>query len=108
MGFIPGDITMERDIQGALEEHRIWGTREYFYPVKSVLIKANWMRAYWGIEPLPTHFLPRLSDCTFHARVAVAQARGLSVFNGPPTGDIVKRRSGGRNQRPWSFDPDED
>lgn len=107
MGFIPGDLTLERDVQASLEEHRIYGTLEYFYPVKPVLAKANWMRAYWGIEPLPTHYLPRLADCTFHARVMTAQARGLSVFQGPATGDYVARKSGGRNQRPWSFDPDD-
>jgi len=80
MGFRPGDLTMERDIQASLEEHKIFGTREYFYPRKPVLVKANWMREYWGVDPLPTHYLPRMSECTFHRRVAEAQARGMSVF----------------------------
>jgi hypothetical protein len=80
MGFCPGDLQLERDIQAAVEDHRIYGTREYFYPRKPVLAKANWMRAYWDIEPLPTHYLPRLSECTFHGRVLEAEAHGRSVF----------------------------
>jgi hypothetical protein len=81
MGFIPGDLALERDVQASIEEHRIPGTLEYFYPLKPVLAKANWMRAYWGIEPLPTHYLPRLSECTFHRRVMERRARGESVFD---------------------------
>lgn len=81
MGFIPGDLDLERSIQYALAEHRIPGTREYFYPLKPVLAKANWMRAYWGIEPLPTHYLPRMSRLKFHRRVIDAEAHGTSVFD---------------------------
>jgi hypothetical protein len=81
MGFIPGDIRLERDIQASVAEHLIPGTREYFYPMKPLLQKANWMRDYWGIEPLPGAYLPRLAECTFHRRVMEARSRGTSVFS---------------------------
>ncbi len=80
MGFIPGDLKLERDVQASVAEYLIPGTREYYYPVKPLLQKANWMRAYWGIEPLPTHYLPRLARCTFHTAVITAESRGTSVF----------------------------
>jgi hypothetical protein len=81
MGFRPGDLDMERGIQATLYEYLIPGAREYFYPVKPALAKANWMRSYWGIEPLPNRYLPRLSECTFHGRIAGAQGTGASVFS---------------------------
>lgn len=80
MGFIPGDLVMERDIQASAAEWLIPGTREYFYPTKLLLQKANWMRAYWGIEPLPGGYLPRFAECTFHRRVMEARSRGTSMF----------------------------
>ncbi len=80
MGFRPGDYSLEQEIHAELEEHRIPGTREYYYPMKPVLFKANWMREYWGIEPLPTHYLPRVWQAKFHRRVEQALADGTSVF----------------------------
>lgn len=79
----PGDLALERDIHHSLDDHRILGYREYYYPVPDVLAKANWMLSWWGdLKPINRHYIPRLSECTFHREVmereAAQRARTIS------------------------------
>lgn len=71
----PGSLALERDIHASLREHRILGYREYYYPVPEVIAKANWMLSYWpGLKPINRHYIPRLSECTFHREVQEREA----------------------------------
>ena len=76
LAFKPGDLSVERGIHSTLDECRIFGTREYYYPAAEVLAAVNWMREYWGLRPIPRRQMPRLANCTFHRRVMEAQAAG--------------------------------
>jgi hypothetical protein len=83
VGFRPGGYPEEREIHRSLTEHRIFGTREYYYPNPGVLPAINDMREWMGIEPLNRRDLPRLASCTFHRRVQELQAeRGRGVLLG--------------------------
>lgn len=81
LGFRPGGFPEERRIHATLNEHRIPGTREYYYPVPGVLPAINAMREWMKIPALCRRDLPRPASCTFHRRVMEAQASGESVFN---------------------------
>ena len=75
LAFRPGDLALERDIHQSLTEHRIYGYREYYYPTKPVIAKANWILSYWGgLKPINRHYIPRLADCTFHREVQDREA----------------------------------
>lgn len=80
VGFRPGGFPEEREIHRSLTEHRIFGTREYYYPVVGVLPAINEMRDWMGIDPLTRRGLPRLASCKFHGRVMELQAqRGVLI-----------------------------
>lgn len=79
LAFRPGDIVMERDIHASLSDHRIYGVREYYYPVPGVIAKVNWMCESFGLPLINRHHLPRLSECTFHRRVMEQQARDAAL-----------------------------
>lgn len=76
----PGDRADEKDLHRRLAEHRIAGTREYYYPYPEILPVINEMREWMGLRPLRRKALPRLARCTFHRRVMEARAKGTSVF----------------------------
>lgn len=73
IGWQPGGFPDERAIHEALTEHRIYGTREYYYPVPELLPTINAMRGWMGIRPMRKRDLPRLASCTFHGRVIARQ-----------------------------------
>ena len=78
VGFRPGGFAEERAIHRTLGEHRIFGSREYYYPVVGLLPAINDMREWMGVEPLTRRDLPRLASCKFHRRVQELQAeRGV-------------------------------
>lgn len=78
VGYRPGGFTDEREIHQTLVEHRIFGTREYYYPNPGLLPAINSMRDWMGVQPLRRKDLPRLASCTFHRKVQELQAeRGV-------------------------------
>lgn len=80
LGFRPGDHEAEKKIHSALSESRIPGTREYYYPRADVVPMINALRDWMGVEPITRRDLRRMANCSFHGRVAQAQACGTSVF----------------------------
>lgn len=80
LAYQPGTLDDERDLHARLAPHRIFGTREYYYPTPEVLPVINEMRDWMGVRHLRRRDLPRLASCTFHRRVQDAQRTGGSVF----------------------------
>lgn len=76
VGFMPGDFAVEQRIHRSLDEPglRIYGTREYYYPLPGVLPAINEMREWMGLRPFRRRELPRPSQCTFHGRVIQREA----------------------------------
>jgi len=80
VGFMPGDYQAEQRIHASLTQHRIPGTREYYYPVPEILPAINQMREWMGVRELRRKALPRLAECKFHSRVQEFETRGTPMF----------------------------
>lgn len=80
LGFCPGDLGDEFRLHERLDEFRIPGTREYYYPVPGILPVVNEIRGWTQARPLRRRDLPRVASCTFHRHIMEARAKGESVF----------------------------
>jgi len=80
VGYMPGNFEAERRIHRSLDDAdvRIYGTREYYWPLPGVLPPINEMREWMGIRPLRRRELPRPSTCTFNRRVMERLATDLA------------------------------